>query len=80
MSDPMVYAILPLSRPHSAGLRKEREAVTAAYPPFTGPLAGLWRGERDEAGRGPLDTPKVLFMSMLNLTVIGHSPAHTGPT
>lgn len=33
-------------------------------------------GERDEAGRGPLKhTPKVLFMSMLDLTENAHSLA-----
>lgn len=65
----------PRSGP-SAGLQGERGS-DGSLPPYAGPLAGLWRGERDEAGRGPLKhTPKVLLMSMLNLTENAHSQAH----
>lgn len=43
------------------------EAATGSSPPSAGPLAGLWRGERDEAGRGPLKhKPTALFRSTLN--------------
>ena len=78
VSKPMVSAPLPpLPRPHCWPARGER-ASDGSLPPYAGPLAGLWRGERDEAGRGPLKhTPKVLFMSMPNLTENAHSQAHT---
>lgn len=47
-----------------------------SLPPYAGPLVGPWRGERDEAGRGPLKhTPKGLFMSKLNLTEHVYSQA-----
>ncbi len=66
----------PLPRPQRWPARGERGS-DGSLPPYAGPLAGLWRGERDEAGRGPLKhTPKVLFMSMLNLTENAHSQAH----
>lgn len=82
VSNPMVSA--PLTppppthppRPQCWPARGERGS-DGSLPPYAGPLAGLWRGERDEAGRGPLKhTPKVLFMSMLNLTENAHSQAH----
>lgn len=77
VSNPMVSAPLPpLPRPQRWPARGERGS-DGSLPPYAGPLAGLWRGERDEAGRGPLKhTPKVLFMSMLNLTENAHSQAH----
>lgn len=61
------------------------EAVTAGCPLCAGPLAGLWRGERDKAGRGPLKHThqKVPFMSMPNMTrnahFITHRVQHTDP-
>lgn len=65
-------------RPHCWPAKGECERGSdGSLLPYAGPLAGLWRGERDEAGRGPLKhTPKVLFMSMSNLTENAHSPAH----
>lgn len=66
----------PLPRPQCWPARQERGSG-GSLPPYAGPLAGLWRVERDEAGRGPLQhTPKVLFMSMPNLTENAHSQAH----
>lgn len=60
---------------------KGERGSDGSLPPYAGPLAGLWRGERDEAGRGPLKhTPKVLFMSMLNLTDNVHSQARRKTT
>lgn len=48
---------------------KGKRGSDGSRPPYAGPLAGLWRGERNEAGRSPLKhTPKVLFMPMLYLT------------
>lgn len=47
--------------------RRERRGGDGSSAPSAGPLAGLWRGERDEAGRGPLKhKPTALFMSALN--------------
>lgn len=75
----------PLPRPQCWPVRGERGS-DGSLPPYTGPLAGLWRGERDEAGRGPLQhTPKTQFMSMLNLIENAHirktqSRAHRRPT
>ena len=76
VSNPMVCAPLPpLPRPQRWPARRERGS-DGSLPPYAGPLAGLWRGKRDEAGRGPLKhTPKVLFMSMPNLTENAHSQA-----
>lgn len=77
VSSPMV-SVPPSSppltpRPHCWPARGERGS-DGSLPPYAGPLAGLWRGERDEAGRGPLKhTPKVLFMSMPNSTENAHS-------
>ncbi|KAJ4927307.1 hypothetical protein JOQ06_015040, partial [Pogonophryne albipinna] len=61
--------------PQRWSARRERGS-DGSLPPYAGPLAGLWRGKRDEAGRGPLKhTPKVLFISMPNLTENAHSQA-----
>lgn len=61
-----------------SALEKGRDG---SLPPYAGPLVGLWRGERDEAARGPLKhTPKGLFMSKLNLTVNVYSQAHKKTT
>lgn len=73
---PATHPPTPLPRPQCWPARGERGS-DGSLPPYAGPLAGLWRGERDEAGRGPLKhTPKVLFMSLLNLTENAHSQAH----
>lgn len=47
----------PPHRPHCWPARGER-GHDGSLPPYAGPLAGLWRGERDEAGRGPLKHTK----------------------
>lgn len=58
------------------GERGRERGGDGSLPPYAGPLAGLWRGERDEAGRGPLKhTPKALFMSMLNFKENAQSQA-----
>lgn len=60
---------------HQRGPALER-GNDCSLPPYAGPLVGLWRGERDEAGRGPLKhTPKGLFMSKPNLTENVYSQA-----
>lgn len=51
----------------AAGLRGGGRGGDGSSPPSAGPLAGLWRGERDEAGKGRLKhKPTALFMSALN--------------
>lgn len=57
MARPMVLPLPPLPRPqHPQGEREmeregKKEVATATKPPNAGPLAGLWRGEREEAAR-----------------------------
>lgn len=71
----MVGVATPPARPQARPLRLNRllllsceaKGAERLTPPSAGPLAGLWRGKRDEAGRGPLKhKPTALFMSVLN--------------
>ncbi len=54
----------PLPRPQRWPARGERGS-DGSLPPYAGPLAGLWRGERDEAGRGPLKHTPNPYVSFL---------------
>lgn len=81
VSSPMVCATRPLLAQAPVLACNEERGSDGSLPPYAGPLVGLWRGERDEAGRGPLKhTPKVLFMSMLNLTENAYSQARRKAT